>query len=89
MVSLPALSTSYLFFYSMVAYYLPDIVQMTIVDNTIMTDDCPICLDTFSNKETVKLECSHYFHRECIVHSLKYNNKCPICRNNIMVSNQV
>jgi hypothetical protein len=86
---LPSLTTSYLFFYPMVVYYLPDTIQMTRVDNTHMIDDCPICLDTFSAKETVKLECSHHFHKECIEHSFKYNNKCPICRNNLMVSNSV
>lgn len=83
---LPSLPTSYLFFYILVGN-LPSDVRMITVNNSELIDDCPICLEVLSIKETVILECNHYFHKECIEQSLKYNNKCPICRNTLEVSN--
>lgn len=41
--------------------------------------DCSICLENISNKFFITY-CSHIFHTNCINKSLKYNNKCPLCR---------
>ncbi|KAK6138526.1 hypothetical protein DH2020_027729 [Rehmannia glutinosa] len=44
---------------------------------------CPICLDDYSPKETVKCipKCRHCFHEKCIDQWLKNHTSCPICRN--------
>ena len=47
-------------------------------------DDCPICLESLSNKKqkVVKLSiCSHYFHEKCIQKHFQTNGEtCPMCR---------
>ena len=41
--------------------------------------ECPICLDEYS-KNTIKLNCGHSFHLNCINYWKKFNNVCPLCR---------
>ncbi|KZV56926.1 hypothetical protein F511_30418 [Dorcoceras hygrometricum] len=44
---------------------------------------CPICLEEFRPKETVKIiaDCEHCFHGNCIELWLRTHNSCPLCRN--------
>ena len=42
--------------------------------------NCSICLKIVTKELEVKLECSHYFHRECITEWVKLSNDCPYCR---------
>lgn len=46
---------------------------------------CPICFDgnTDENGEMVQkftLGCNHTFHTKCICESLRYDSRCPVCR---------
>ncbi|KAM0679686.1 hypothetical protein GINT2_002094 [Glugoides intestinalis] len=44
--------------------------------------DCPICLETYSAGEDIRLlSCKHCFHKNCIDSWLKTMLKCPVCRN--------
>lgn len=47
--------------------------------------ECAICIDKFEKgAEVIKLDCNHLFHKNCIKsYFLNYNNKCPMCRNQI------
>ena len=50
---------------------------------------CEICDCAMETSKTVKLECGHRFHYECILESLKCGNnrmlnmQCPYCRHHI------
>ncbi len=43
---------------------------------------CVICIDNISltTEDIIKLECDHFYHKECIHKWLNSNNNCPICR---------
>eukprot|EP00919_Chromeraceae_sp_WS-2016_P038036 GHVR01090864.1.p1 GENE.GHVR01090864.1~~GHVR01090864.1.p1 ORF type:complete len:231 (+),score=23.21 GHVR01090864.1:537-1229(+) len=48
--------------------------------------DCPICMMTFEDTDTVVcLPCKtqHVFHHDCVVTWLKTSQLCPICRANV------
>lgn len=54
-----------------------------------MCNDCPICLEPLDFESNyLRLTCKHHFHFNCIFSLLatnkQYNNKCPMCRNNII-----
>ena len=46
--------------------------------------NCSICLE---NKELIELECTHVYHKECIIEwinqSMLTSKKCPVCRHDI------
>jgi hypothetical protein len=47
---------------------------------------CAICQEDFVDEDIiVQLKCDHCFHKCCIQESSKYNAKCPICREKILV----
>jgi hypothetical protein len=48
--------------------------------------ECSICIDNISEgHEIIKLPCNHLFHYNCIKsHLTSYNNKCPLCRGNVI-----
>ncbi|NXV76035.1 DTX3L ligase, partial [Atlantisia rogersi] len=41
-------------------------------------DVCPICMDSFRNKEILK-KCNHAFCKSCIESAMAYKPACPIC----------
>ncbi len=43
---------------------------------------CTICIDEIilTNENTIKLECDHFYHKDCIDKWLDKNDNCPICR---------
>ena len=50
-------------------------------------DNCPICLDELTNKNSIMINCKHQFHKECLYKYIVYEifDKsnvflCPICR---------
>lgn len=46
-------------------------------------NDCPICLEPFTENNLAILNCGHKFHFRCILTYIKQdrsNNQCPICR---------
>ena len=56
-------------------------------DTTEYTQDmknkqCCICLESYheNTRDIVVLKCSHDFHLKCISESIKYQQKCPLCR---------
>ena len=54
----------------------------------IMEDTCPICLDSFSKNKiknnTIKLQCGHVFHKQCLLEWAKINPICALCRKYII-----
>lgn len=44
-------------------------------------DFCSICLDD-EKDSIVKLNCDHFFHKDCIKSWLRREMSCPICRSN-------
>lgn len=57
-------------------------IKMISPDSDIFTSqDCPICMDSLSDKDTISLSCKHSFCGNCITEliSRKCNN-CPACR---------
>ena len=61
--------------------------------NASMSPECSICLDCYSENEELAWpktsKCNHIFHAECIKMWLKDHNECPLCRVNILCSDDV
>ena len=49
-------------------------------------DVCSICLE---EGVSVLLPCGHAFHKVCILHSVKYKVKCPLCRSQCFTPTRV
>lgn len=71
-------------------------VKITVDENTInnlevieltedIATDCSICIEGLvKGNEVIKLNCNHYFHKDCIrSHLLNYDYKCPLCRSDV------
>ena len=50
------------------------------IPNPILEEECPICLTPLGDKESVRTNCGHKFHKECIQRSLQIKRECPLCR---------
>ena len=52
-----------------------------------LEDLCSICYVTFADKKTIKTECGHIYHKECLLQWLGSNQnqsrKCPLCLNSL------
>ena len=52
-----------------------------------LEDVCSICYETFLDKKTIKTECGHIYHKECLLQWLGSNQnqsrKCPLCLNSL------
>lgn len=47
-------------------------------------ENCPICLEKINEKSNfVRTKCGHSFCFDCLNSSLKTNNTCPLCRQDI------
>lgn len=60
------------------------------VDQTkvIGSEKCVICLDDYNHNHNVgELECEHKFHQECIEKWLMEKTICPLCKYNVLSSN--
>ena len=60
------------------------------VDKTkvIGSERCVICLDDYDYNHNVgELECEHKFHQECIEKWLMEKTICPLCKYNVLSSN--
>lgn len=50
-------------------------------------DCCAICCCEYeAGQPTIKLSCSHLFHKECIISWLKVDAVCPICKTHLLPS---
>ena len=61
---------------------LPCSQDMSISNNKVTSDDCPICLTPISGKWTIETPCSHIYHRECwieIENHAAQGGTSPIC----------
>ncbi|WP_448216698.1 RING finger domain-containing protein [Endozoicomonas sp. 2B-B] len=48
------------------------------------TDNCPVCLESFADREVSVLEdCRHMFHKDCVAKWLSANSICPVCRTSL------
>jgi len=53
------------------------------IPNPILQEDCPICLESMADKESVETNCKHHFHKECLDEHLRTKNSCPLCRQRV------
>jgi len=52
-----------------------------------VADCCAICCCEYeAGQPTIKLSCSHLFHKECIISWLKVDAVCPICKTHLLPS---
>lgn len=47
-------------------------------------DGCPVCLESFRVRVSVRTPCSHVFHRHCLAGCLIMSRQCPICRRDVV-----
>ena len=47
-------------------------------------ETCNVCLEIYKEGQiSIKLDCGHYFHENCIIQWLKMRNTCPVCRHEL------
>ena len=58
------------------------VVSVTCEDSSknFVSEECPICLDTCGEKDSLKLPCGHCFHTWCILEWFDKQMTCPVCR---------
>ena len=56
-----------------------EFAKMVSLVNKEQVNTCPICLELLDN-DTIKLDCSHIYHSNCIKKWLIHNESCPTCR---------
>jgi hypothetical protein len=50
-------------------------------------NECSICLEPIrASNESLTLECCHKYHVDCIKRWKQNNESCPLCRDNLHVS---
>ena len=42
--------------------------------------ECSICINTMEMEDIERLNCKHFFHRQCLTTWMKIKPTCPICR---------
>jgi hypothetical protein len=63
--------------------------HVTYNDSESRNKKCFICMEDFNSEESLlQLKCLHNYHTNCIREAVKYNNKCPICKD-IIECNQM
>ena len=43
-------------------------------------NDCPICYERMTSKDTTTTRCKHVYHSTCLERWLTTNHTCPLCR---------
>ena len=44
-------------------------------------EECPICCEEFVEHQRLRrLNCEHWFHRDCLSNWIKTSQTCPMCR---------
>ena len=44
------------------------------------SEECPICLDSFDDTDSLILPCGHTYHTCCILEWFDEQMTCPVCR---------
>ena len=50
-------------------------------------NECCICFGNLDNRSKVTLRCKHEFCLKCTLQQLKQKNDCPLCRRNVLPTN--
>lgn len=50
-------------------------------------NECCICFGNLDNRSKVTLRCRHEFCLKCTLQQLKQKNDCPLCRRNVLPTN--
>lgn len=46
-------------------------------------NECPICYEHMTARNSVKTKCNHTFHKKCLKQQCDINPTCPLCRKDI------
>lgn len=60
-------------------------------EKEVIEDDfCPICMEEYEEDccITSGTQCDHFFHKHCIIKWMEKHDICPICRKDMMTSNE-
>lgn len=68
--------------------FFPEFSNVKSFNNNAQTEslgkiDCCICLQEFTTSEQPNVsitKCHHFFCTSCLIKTMKYGNKCPLCR---------
>lgn len=59
-------------------------------NKVINNETCPVCHEDFVEGERLKkLHCNHIYHNDCISVWLKKEKKCPFCKEEIIVEENI
>ncbi len=59
-------------------------IPILLTDNN--NDECCICLDISNSESWSMLPCGHKFHSSCVSSWLLQQQKCPLCRHDVIIS---
>lgn len=75
-----------------VSITIPEQTPCSLIDDLELSPDdseCCICLSRYEDGvELHSLPCNHHFHSGCIVKWLRINATCPLCKHNILRSDE-
>ncbi len=71
----------YIYYSKQALRRLKSVLYESLLDDT-SSEECSICLETFSKKMVSKLDCGHTYHTLCIKKWFSENEqaRCPLCR---------
>jgi len=71
----------YIYYSNQASRRLNSIVYESLLDDT-SSEECSVCLETFSQKMVSKLDCGHTYHTSCITKWFSEDEqaRCPLCR---------
>jgi len=53
------------------------------------SNDCPICYERMTSKNTTTTRCKHVYHTACLERWLTTKHTCPLCREKLMEQHPV